>query len=165
MKKSALTAVALGVGIPAVSGTAAATSCPRTPGYWMNHDWPEGGLTKVNDKLGTSFQSVEEGQEFLKMPTRGDKGIIMATHLIATILNFQGRDGSEPTCVDAYFPKYDTTVRKAKQNAESWLDDSSFPNAQRSWTVSGVDGEELKNILDAFNNNDLRLDCGCDVDE
>ncbi|MFC7205365.1 twin-arginine translocation signal domain-containing protein [Haloferax namakaokahaiae] len=161
MKKSALATLALGVGVPAFSGTAAATSCPRTPGYWMNHDWPDGGLAKVNQKLGTDFQSVEEGQAFLKMPTRGDKGVIMATHLIATILNFQGRDGSEPTCVDAYLADYDTTVREAKQNAESWLADSSFPAAQRRWRVAGVDGEELKDVLDAFNNNALGLDCGC----
>jgi hypothetical protein len=127
----------------------------------MNHDWPEGGLANVNGKLGTNFQTIEEGQAFLKMPPRGDKGVIMATHLIATILNFQGRGRSEPTCVDSYLSAYDTTVREAKRNAESWLGESSFPASQRRWRVDGVDGEELKNVLDAFNNNALGLDCGC----
>lgn len=165
MKKSALTAVAFGIGIPPVSGTAAVTACPRTPGYWMTHNWPDGGLDQVNVKLGTNFATVEDGQAYLKMPTRGDNGVIMAIHLIATILNFQGRARSEPTCIDSYLDQYNTTVRQAKRDAEQWLADSNYSRPQRSWGVGGVDGEELKNILDAFNNNALDLDCGCGVEE
>ena len=157
------------IGVAAGSGTVLASDCPRTPGYWRNHDWPEydpddpefGMVDQVNRKVGTAFESVAEGQAFLGKPKRGDTGLIMATHLIATILNFQYRGSDDPYCVDAELDGFEGTVRDNKRAAENWLASSAFPDEQRSWIVEGVDGEPLKDALDAFNNNDLGLDCDC----
>ncbi len=159
------------IGVAAGSGTVLASDCPRTPGYWRNHDWPEYDpddqntdiLDQVYSKVGKKFDSVEDGQDFLGQPKRGDKGLIMATHLIATILNFQYRPPPDDKfCVDAELNRFEGTVRDNKRAAEGWLEYSAFPDEQRSWiNDKGVDGEPLKDALDAFNNNALGLDCDC----
>lgn len=178
------TGVAL-VGVGAISGTVAASQCPRTPGYWMNHDWPgEGftpgpdgntGLDQVNERIPRiTFQTEAAGQEYLKQPAKGDKGYIMSFHLIATILNFQLAGSAKKTCFDAGVEVKDVTgdgepetMRQIKQLAEDWLDASNFPSEQSTWYVPSAtvpDGEILKDLLDRFNNDRL-LVCNCTDEE
>lgn len=169
------------VGVGVFSTTVAAHSCPRTPGYWMNHEWPSSGERQVNAKLPGPDRTEAEWRAYMREPKRGDKGRIMAFHLIATILNFQltGRcyDVDTPVADVVGTSKDDTisvdgwsgaeTFREIKRLAEDWLAASNFPNSQRSWTVPGAlveDGEVLKDLLDAFNNNNL-LECTCTENE
>lgn len=41
LRRGAFAAGAVTVGVAGFSGTAVASFCPRTPGYWANHDWCE----------------------------------------------------------------------------------------------------------------------------
>jgi hypothetical protein len=160
----------------AATGSAAASACPRTPGYWANHDWPSSGRRQVNAKLpGVEFGSVTEGQAFLLAPPRGDKGHILAKHLTATILNFQGvpacdTDADFCPCIDTPVRDVDgdgepDSVRETKRLAEDWLAAAAFPDPQRQWRAGGLDGEALKDLLDDFNNNRLVLPgCPCGPD-
>jgi hypothetical protein len=154
------------VGVVAGAGTAAAHQCPRTPGYWANHDWPD----TIDDPF-TFFgvtMSVAEWQGFLVDPTYGDKGTILAQHLLATVLNFQHRPRSDPECVDRELGDlWGHDVRWVKKRAETWLANSNWPDAQSSWTVTvdgtSLDGEPLKDALDDWNNGRLDgLACDCD---
>jgi hypothetical protein len=196
LSRGLTTTVALGVGTAAFAGPAAATECPRTPGYWMNHRWPDEGATEceglvrgetagsgcrwwnVNERLDEFsidlfFSSPDMGRKFLAEPKRGDKGQILAFHLVATTLNFQRLDSDG--CV--YTPVRDVdgddqkeSVGEIKALALNWLKKSGWSenNPVRKWDVTGAtvsDGEVLKDALDDFNNNRLGLDCeGCDGD-
>nr|WP_191967130.1 twin-arginine translocation signal domain-containing protein [Haloferax sp. CBA1150] len=178
LRKSAATTVMLGIGIPAFSGSAAATNCARTPGYWMNHDWYPGppadptALEQVNKKVpGVYFPTVEDGQAFLKAPAKGDKGHIMATHLVAFVINNQAAYHPCVTTpvVDVGYGK--EPINKVVSYARQWLDASgwTYGNGTKltSWYVDGVpvsNGEMLKNIIDEFNNNRIDVDdvdCPC----
>jgi len=99
----------------------------------------------------------------------------MAKHLLVTLLNFQGRKKDDPECVDknidfSEFGLGETSVRDIAKRADDWLQASSFSNKndrQTFWTVEvddeDIDGEPLKDVLDAFNNRGLEdLNCGCD---
>ncbi len=153
-------------GAALLPGVASAHECPRSPGFWAHHEWPD----TVPDpfEIGGVTMSVEEWQSFLLAPSKGDKAHIVAKHLVATVLNFQFRGAlpeGDPGCVDEPLSEFGgRTVRQIRLAAERWLDASSFdsPEPQRSWLAGGVDGEPLKDALDAFNNNRLGLDCDCD---
>lgn len=179
LKTGATTAAVVGVGVPAFSGTALATACPRTPGYWKNHDWPDGtpsGLQQVNDNLGEaglalSFDTVGEGQEFLNEPTRGDKGRILLKHFIATTLNYQFRRPGD-ACVSTPVVDVDGDGTKESVNTintyvKNWLAESGWTEGTsvRSWyipTATVPDGEVLKDALDDWNNNRFDVDgCPC----
>lgn len=174
LSKGAATTVALGVGTAAFAGTGTATSCPRTPGYWMNHDWPS-TWRNVNERIDEiDFGSVAEGQAFLGEPKRGDKGQIMAVHLVATILNFQNQSPGSPCLttgvrdVDGDGHLESVGDGGIKPLAQEWLNTSDWTpeNPLRTWTVPGAtvpDGEVLKDGLDDFNNNRFDLEgCGCE---
>lgn len=172
LRRGTLAAVATTAGVGAFSGTAAASDCPRTPGYWMNHEWPS-TWRNVNDRIfGVSFGSPSEGRAFLAEPARGDKAKIIADQLIASILNFQVVGGPEGDCYDVYEGVADVdgdgdleSVFEIKGYAQNWINQSAFQDPVRSWTVSTArvpDGEILKNYLDTYNNNDL-LECVCDT--
>lgn len=195
LRRGAFVVGATTVGLAGFSGTALATFCPRTPGFWANHDWceviadpdddesvafsigiddadgecPDEGATYCLAGTG-ECKTMEQWQDFLVAPPRGNKGHIMAKHLLATILNFQRRPGNDrdDTCVNRAvdFSEFGldetTTLDVVKDRAEQWLQASNFPGDQRRWTVGGVDGEPLKNVLDAFNNANIEeLDCNC----
>lgn len=198
-------AIATGVatlGVGGLSGSALASDCPRTPGFWANHDWcavdtnPDDDEPVPGDSVAASIgiyggegdcpdqgseyclvgvcKTMSEWQAFLVQNTNGDKGAIMAKTLLATSLNFQRRPSSDPDCVDnsTDFSEFGleetTTIRDVKRRAEDWLQASAFPDGQKQkqWTVKGMDGEPLKNVLDAFNNGNIDgLDCDCTGDE
>lgn len=195
LQRAAVSSAALGVGVPALTGVAAATKCPRTPGYWQNHDWPgEGddpdveedtGLEQVNQALPptcdggapcppetVNFASEDEGRAFLEQSTRGDKGLIMASQFVATVLNYQFQGGGgKGSCVTAGVADVDgdgelESMNEIVEYAQQWLIESSFPDRQMTWRVEDApvqDGEVLKDYLDAWNNaNSLGLPgCGC----
>jgi hypothetical protein len=175
LRQTAFVAGAATVGVGALSAPVAASSCPRTPGYWMNHDWPSTGLENVNERMlgitGTEdyFASVSDGQAFLRSPARGDKGHIMATHIVAFILNNQLACEEDvikevTNLTDHADYPGDESVLDIKALAQNWLRESSFPNAQRTWYVGTAiveDGEVLKDLLDEYNNGTL-IECTCD---
>ncbi|WP_323849379.1 MULTISPECIES: hypothetical protein [Haloferax] len=95
----------------------------------------------------------------------------MAKHLMATILNFQGRedDYQDDGCVDAEITmdgQYDGwTVRTVKQEAQQWYKYAS--DGQKKWVIqingNELDGEALKDVLDYWNNDPAKLGLyGCD---
>ncbi|WP_284011205.1 hypothetical protein [Haloarcula pelagica] len=114
LRQGAFAAGAVAIGTVGLSGTAAATICPRTPGFWANHDWcsvPNGGGSTVGESLsgidcsdpsseytlpqtGVS-KTMEEWQAFLLKPTRGDKAVKLAQTLLATKLNFELRSSKD----------------------------------------------------------------------
>lgn len=169
LRSIAVAAGATTVGSALFTGTVAATCAPRTPGYWANHDFPgtalgEGGRLQ---KVTGIEQGQEAWQEFLLQPARGDKAIILGQHLVATVLNFQYRTSSPDDCVRQPIDGSDGTVEGVRNEAAGWLAASAWPDdRQSSWVVEvdgeAVDGEPLKDILDAFNNDpsQLGLDCG-----
>jgi hypothetical protein len=205
LRRGAFAAGAAVVGTAGFSGNAAATICPRTPGFWANHDWcsvPNGGGSTVGEALsgidcsdpeseytlpqtGVS-KTMAEWQAFLLQPTRGDKAVKLAQTLLATKLNFQLRSSTDSGPEEEQDCVYQTTdfsaygidltnygfdennVAKVSALADSWLEHSNFPGEQRDWTVlragKPVDGEALKDILDAFNNGTLGLNCVCGGD-
>ncbi|HET6403505.1 MAG TPA: DUF11 domain-containing protein [Candidatus Thermoplasmatota archaeon] len=54
--------------------------CPRSPGYWKNHDWPDGGVT---------INGVTYTQSDLKTPKKGDASAILLFQLIAAMVNVE----------------------------------------------------------------------------
>ena len=160
LRLGAMSALGIGIGIPAVSGSVAATSCPRTPGYWANH--PE--AWKV--EYPYTINGYEFTPDNLLDPSKGDKTLIMAKHLLATILNFQNRKSENDPCVDEPVKGSEYNVRDMKRKAEQWLE-SATPG-QKSWYAGEMDGEPIKNVLDAFNNNPQKLGlegCPCYGDD
>lgn len=186
LRLGAMSALGVGIGIPAVSGSVAATSCPRTPGYWANHpereEWDSDGVKRFQEVFEAKYEYTLDASNLLD-PSKGDKTLIMAKHLMATILNFQGRkkdnyeykdeDGDVifvgDKCVDAeikYGPYAGSKVRTVKQDAEEWFMDAQ--PKQKKWTLDGLDGEAIKDTLDAFNNNPRKLglyECPCRGDD
>lgn len=82
------------------------------------------------------------------------------------MLNFQYRTSSPDDCVRQPVDGYDGTVAEAKQAATAWLAASNWPDSrQSSWIVEvdgeQVDGEPLKDVLDAFNNDPSQLGLDC----
>jgi hypothetical protein len=112
--RGAIAAGAVSTGLVGFSGSVLASACPRTPGFWANHNWCEVPIDP-NEPEGTSVaesidldcndiendeyclggtdsdvcKTMEDWQDFLVMSTKGDKGVKMAQTLLATILNFQ----------------------------------------------------------------------------
>lgn len=167
LRRGAFVAAATTVGLGAFSMPVAASICPRTPGYWMNHDWATPTTYQtVNARLGLNLTSNEDGQDYLRQPPRGDKGMIMAFHLIATINNFQEACRHPDTREyqeDAVTLDDFDNMRQVRHLAEDWLEASNFPGPVRSWDVPSApysDGETLKNYLDAYNNGNL-FGCVC----
>jgi hypothetical protein len=170
-----MSALGIGIGIPAVSGSAAATVCPKTPGYWANRapdsEWAVLDFVDGKYTLRGVTMTLEGWRAFLVAPTKGDKAHIMAKHRLATILNLRNRPGDDPTCSDAEISGKDYTIQDVKNDAGTWLDATDWKHygtkqykKQRSWYAGGMDGEKIKDTLDAFNNDPstLGLRCPCD---
>lgn len=147
------------LGVTAIPGTSLAGctgdhECARTPGFWKNHTEMWHGVLHVH--LGTAdnktdrynyFTSCKDrpsALEILEMSPKGDKSIVMAQHLIATILNL--RAGTDSSCIET-----------AVQDAKGWFDSHPFGSNQRRWDG----GESIKDRLDAYNNGQL---CACGAD-
>ena len=156
LKKGTAGACSTAIGVTAFSGTSLAGctgdhACARTPGFWKNHtDMWHGKrhlhLGTANDRSDrynyfSSFEGDPSVLEILEMPPKGDKSIIMARHLIATLLNM--RAGTDSSC-----------ITETIQNAKEWLDDHSVGSDTRQWDG----GESIKDRLDAYNNGRL---CAC----
>lgn len=143
-------AVLLGLGTVAFAGTASATFCPRTPGFWKNHPdaWPTDSL-----EIGQHTYSKSELMAFLSAPTKGDKSLILGKHLIAYMLNTRDLHSSCDTLGDAH------------GDAVRWLNAvGGIGSGVRKWkqNVPGhgmIDAEPLKDQFDAFNNGQVPLNC------
>lgn len=113
--------------------------CPRTQGYWKNHNvyagpeqnqipWP---ISEDTQLCGASWY------EWLWTPPRGDAWIILVHQYIAASLN-QAAGADVPA-----------DVQDALDAAAAYLDDCSISAADRE------DALEVKDILDEFNNGEL----------
>lgn len=151
LRRGARSALAVGVGTAMFTGTAAATTCPRTPGFWKNHPgaWPVDGL-----HLGGVAYSEESLLAILDASPAGDTSVVMARHVIAYRLNAWELN---PTC---------DLAEEANATADEWLglagpllDGDDVGAGVHTWVLDGVDGEPAKDALDAFNNG--RTDLGC----
>lgn len=104
----------------------------HTIGFWKNHldVWTGASLTICDNDL-----TQDEAVSILSKPTKGDKTVIMAQQLIASMLN-------------EYVGNSCSTI----PDAEIWLcDHGGVGSKTRQWDG----GEELKNTLDDFNNGDV----------
>lgn len=159
LRKSAAGTGAAALGVTAFSGTSMAWGnrfeCARTIGYWKNHpeEWKgEDHLhlftIEYHDEDKYKYFERYDGRpsvmEILEMPTKGDKSIIMAKQLIATLLN--DKAGTDVSCIE-------DTVKKARK----WLKAHPVGCGQRRWDG----GEWIKDRLDAYNNGEL---CACKAD-
>lgn len=180
LRKGALVASLGAVGLPAVTGTAAATNaCPRSPGYWKNHWTDKFGESLTIPPAGT--MTKEEIRTILWAAPGGDTVTIMAKHYIVTYLNLLRRPDPDLACANMLVEVEGIGVvqwEKVKNAAQKWLRlngwDGGAYSDHRSWSPSvavdgrswSVDGETLKDALDAFNNARFdELDCDCDGDE
>ncbi|MFB6159821.1 MAG: hypothetical protein ABEJ61_01435 [Haloferacaceae archaeon] len=120
LRQGAIATGAATIGVGALSGSAAATYCPRTPGFWANHDWCEvvansGNGNSVWESIGNTCpasegeyytiagrsETMSGWQAFLTAPTRGDKSVIMGQTVLATALNFYRLPGLPERCENA----------------------------------------------------------------
>lgn len=181
LKRGGQSALLLGVGTVGFSGTALASDCPRTPGFWANHDWCDimSGSNSVGENVGVNCpgtsgdvtfggitKTMPEWQAFLVAPTRGDKAKILGKHFVATTLNFQRRPRDDKACKDKSLSQFnDKSIRDIRQDVKAVLEDLaktvdwSDPNVKAMKKWNGL--EPYKDALDAFNNGTLGLDCDC----
>lgn len=158
LKRGAIASGVAATGLATFSGTSLAGctvdhKCARTPGYWKNHPdmWHGdhlhlGTADDSTDRYNyfSSFGGRPSALEILQTEPEGDKSIIMAIHLIATLLNVKA--GTDPSCITG-------TVADAR----AWLDSHPVGSGVESWDG----GESIKDTLDAYNNGQL---CACKAD-
>lgn len=164
LKRGALLSGMAVVGSAGFVGSAAASTpehCPRTPGYWANHfpeGWPqdaEGDLLPVSvceEYTENGDPSLADLRDYLLMPPRGDKTVIMGKHLIAAKLSLlvSGSGMFDEGCK--------REIERVAGAAEDWL-------CEEGGIGSGVRGpwpgdtEEWKDTLDDFNNGEY---CDCE---
>lgn len=127
----------VGVGM---TGSAAATICVRTPGYWKNHPdaWPVDSL-----EIGGETYSIAELLAILDTKPKGYKDIIMMRHLIAAKLNIENGANHYGRCVD-----------NPISNADGWL-------IKYAPTKKWHGGEKYKDKLEGYNEG-RRCATGCD---
>ena len=175
LRRGAAATGAATVGVAGFSGTAAATlDCPRTIGYWKNQpDVARQSRSRLRVARGSDPIPVDEALSILETPPRRDKALIAAKQIVAAILN-KGAIlyGDGRICEDTA----EAIDRGALREAINWLgcvdeetggwgylDDPERYDPVRSWTnACGVDGEALKDRLDAFNDGRLCDGCGGD---
>lgn len=180
LRKGALVASLGTVGLPAVTGPAAATNdCPRPPAYWRNN-W--------TDKFGSSVtippagrMTKDEIRTVLWTAPGEDTVTIVAKHYVATYLNLMHRPDPDLACANLLVEVEGIGIvhwEHVKNAAQGWLRLNGWNGGaysdHRSWSPSvavdgrgwTVDGETLKDALAAFNNAQFDdLDCDCDGDE
>ena len=180
LRSGAIAGTATLASVPLLSGTALAYDCPRTKGYWANHDWcaidavaeskslQAKGLDCENAETATLAlrntgveKTIDEWRAFLLAPPRGDAVTKMGQRLLTTVLNFQliGASADERVDLTPYGVE-EETVRTVKRRAETWLKSSSFDQPgfeRRGWDDGGFDGEPYANVLGAFNERKLDI--------
>lgn len=122
----------------------------RTPGYWKTHPeaWPELVLPLGPDGLEYSQDCL---MEVLWSPVQGDIRIILAKHLIAAKLNvLAGTVDSVATTIT----NADIYLGPFLQAEGDDCPDPFFLGGRPSGVLK-QEGRGLKDILDAFNNNEL----------
>lgn len=180
LRKGTLLASVGAVGLSAFTGPAAATNdCPRSPGYWKTH-W-EAYLGDSVDILPAGTLTKAEIRSVLHARPAGDTVTIMAKEYVATYLNLVQRSDPDPRCAHkevAIGGIGAADWEEVKNAAQQWLRlkgwDGSPHSGYRTWSPSvsvgntdgTVDGEVLKDALNAFNNAAFdELDCNCDGTE
>lgn len=106
-----------------------------TIGYWKNHDWPVSSI-----ELGGVVYSEDAARDLLRSPVRGDMSVALAQQLIAAKLNVT--IGNDASCVAA-------TIAAA----DAWL--AEHPPGSNPKRGAKSEGEDLKDVLDAYNNGRL----------
>lgn len=107
--------------------------CTYTQGFWKNHpaDWPVDMLT-----LGGVTYDQNELLAILDTAPKGDKTLILAHQLIATMLNVA--NGAD-----------DSALGSTIADANNWLAaNGGVGSGEKKWNG----GEPLKNMMDDYNN-------------
>lgn len=111
--------------------------CTYSQGYWKNHskEWPVESLV-----IGGQLYSKQELIALLNEPAKGDMSVMLAYQYIAALLNVE--NGADPTeIVDAlYQAEVFFVLHPPKSNPQG--------DARK-------EGEQLKNILEQFNEGKL----------
>ena len=125
--------------------TGAASSCPRSQGFWKNQpaDWPVLTLS-----LGSETYDQAELIALLKTPPRGDASLILAKQLIAAKLNI--KNGSDPSPVSAEIADADALLATPS---------GKLPYDVHASTPTGGQMVNLASVLDDYNNELLTSGC------
>ncbi len=117
--------------------------CPLSHGYWKNHldVWPVSDLY-----LGDLLYGTPALLELLGAPTRGDASKNLAKQLIAAKLNIENGSNPDP-------------VADAVDEADTLIGANVLPMGVRSKTALGHDMNQVKDILDDYNNGLMTTNC------
>jgi hypothetical protein len=117
--------------------------CPMSQGYWKNHmaSWPASDLY-----LGDWEYGAPALLALLQAPVKGDASISLSKQLIAAKLNIA--NGSDPG-----------PVEDAIDEADALIGASTLPAGVRSKTSRGNDMNQVKDILDDYNNGLMTTNC------
>lgn len=136
---------------PTPTPTATATStptptpspCPLSPGYWKNHPnaWPVTSLT-----LGSATYTQAQLLTILNSPSRGDASVIVASQLIAALLNIA--HGSDPA-----------PIASTVAHAQTLLTGCIIPCGVKPASAQGQLMTADAALLDRYNNGLLTPDC------
>lgn len=178
LRKSTLLASLGAVGLPALTGPAAATNeCPRTIEDWEAH-WADDYFGDSVDVPPAGTMTKSDMRTVLTATPPDDAVTSVAKQYLVTYLNLLKRRDPDPPCSNkevAVDGIGDADWEEVKNAAQHWLrlkdwdgsPRSGFPNWSPSVPVGNtdgtVDGEVLKDALAAFNDAAFdRLDCDCD---
>lgn len=177
------------VGLAGVSGLATGqrSKCPKSLGYWKTHpdQWPQTSAEGSALWFCSRWHTKADLIELLERPPKGNTALLLVKQLIAAKLNTWNGASSCITLSDRTWPVLDECAVATEGNsvdnyrlelvcsAQRWLEASGFCENKKvgSWTVSvdqddgsvSIDGEALKDALDAYNNGEF---CdGCDGGE
>ena len=155
LKRGGQSAVLLGLGTVAFAGTATASACPRTPGFWKTHrdawhpNFP-GGMNSDTKTFDGVTYTADDFYNILNTKPKGDKTLKMAHHWIAYKLSTYD---SKRSCFE-----YLGTDNDYDTMAQEWLDEYGIGTGMTDW----MGGEEIKDALDAYTNGLVELGCECD---
>jgi len=126
-------------------GSQLPTPCPRSHGYWKNHEeaWPVTSLT-----LGGQTYTQSQLLDLLRAPVKGDASIILAHQLIAAYLN--GAAGSDSAPVTAELAAADALLATYG---------SAMPLGVKPSTADGQQMTAIAGTLDEYNNELLTPGC------
>lgn len=132
---------------------------PRSPGYWKNHDWPEGiyGI-----EIGGVYYEEAEAKAIMSQSVEGDKAITMFKALAAAKLNVLN---CAPRCIGGTIEEADEWMEGIEFKVEcETVKQGKSGKVKEAYIVTNCNykieassdawkcGEPLYECLDAYNN-------------